>query len=145
MDLEQLHAMCQEPRPHEQQQRSNQQVFEKRAGLVIRSRLLRVVVTTLKSRMWSMTNDPVSCKKIIFGVLPCLSYPHTIPISTLHTTALLTGVFARFIFILYYYTLEQIHSSVLLCNASAHPTMLLYLPPTRAICLPKNQDTCCVN
>jgi len=40
MDLEQLHAMCQEPRPHEQQQ-SNQQVFEKRAGLVIRSRLLR--------------------------------------------------------------------------------------------------------
>ena len=42
-------------------------------------------------------------------------------------------------------TLEQIHSSVLLCNASAHPTMLLYLPPTRAICLPKNQDTCCVN
>ena len=56
-------------------EQSNQQVFEKkRAGLVIRSRLLRAVVTTLKSRMWSMTNDPVSCKKIIFGVLPCLSH-----------------------------------------------------------------------
>ena len=111
--------------------------WKKRAGLVIRSRLLRAVVTTLKSRMWSMTNDPVSCKKIIFGVLPCLSYP-TIPISTplLHYwLVFFCTIHLHIVLASSMYTLaEQIHSSVLLCNASAHPTMLLYHPPEQSAC-----------
>ena len=124
--------------------------WKKRAGLVIRSRLLRAVVTTLKSRMWSMTNDPVSCKKIIFGVLPCLSYPktHTIPISTLLLHYWL-GVFlhdsssycASFFYV-YLGGADSFISLTVQCICSSYYATL---PPTRAICLPKNQDTCCVN